>query len=60
MKILTLLKSSPYVVICQNLILYIKPNKASKDMWFWVQTENKKFKQNAQTQDAYAKHVLFV
>ena len=30
----------------------MKLNNAGKNMWLWIQTANKKLKQNAQTQDA--------
>ena len=46
----------PYV----NQFFNIKPNNAGKDMRLLTQTENQKFKQKAQTQDADGTQALLV
>ena len=51
MKVLTFIKSSSYVITCQSLIFYMKPDNAGEGMWLQTKPANEKLKQVAQTQD---------
>ena len=39
--------------------MYMKPNKADRNLWLWAQITNQNLKQNAQTQDADGRQVFF-